>query len=171
MSDQVTLLQTLCATTYTVADMRRRLGLLQEGAEVALFNNQTTDTVAAMKSAITDRGKEGDVAIMMEWSAAMFAQFTASNIRERTTALQQAVDALPVMTLYIPVAFPATDLASMAAWCRAECAPQLLFDVRIDPVVAGGCAFVWNDNYHDFSYKAQSKKHPGVITKQLQTYA
>jgi len=171
MSDQVTLLQTLCATTYTVADMRRRLGLLQEGAEVALFNNQTTDTVAAMKSAITDRGSERDVVVMMDWEDAVFAQFTAGNIRERTTALQQAVDALPVMTLYIPVLFPESELAAMAAWCREACAPQLLFDVRVDPQVAGGCAFVWNDNYHDFSFRAQSKNHPGVITKQLQTYA
>jgi len=171
MSDQVTLLQTLCATTYTVADMRRRLGLLQEGAEVALFNNQTTDTVAAIKAAISERGNERDVAIMMEWTDDMFSQFTASNIRERIIALQQAVDALPVMTLYIPVVFPTTDLAAMATWCRDECAPQLLFDVRIDPKMAGGCAFVWNDTYHDFSFRAQSKNHPGVITKQLQTYA
>ena len=151
--------------------MRRRLGLLQEGAEVALFNNQTTDTVAAIKAAITSRGNESDVATMMEWEDVMFAQFTASNIRERITALQQAVDALPVMTLYIPVAFPAKDLASMATWCRAECAPQLLFDIRIDPKMAGGCAFVWNDTYHDFSFRAQSKQHPGVITKHLHTYA
>jgi hypothetical protein len=171
MSDQVTLLQALCATTYTVADMRRRLGLLQEGAEVALFNKQTTDVVAAIKATITNRGNESDVAVMMEWEDAMFAQFTASNIRERMLALQQSVEALPVMTLYIPVAFPKADLASMATWCREECAPQLLFDVRIDPKVAGGCAFVWNDTYHDFSFTAQSKKYPGVITKHLQTYA
>jgi len=171
MSDQAPLLETLCATTYTVADMRRRLGLLQEGVEVALFNNQTTDTVAAIKAAVSERGKESDVAAMMEWTDDVFAQFTASNIRERITALQQAVDALPVMTLYIPVAFPVADLAAMATWCREECAPQLLFDVRIDPRMAGGCAFVWNDTYHDFSFRAQSKNHPGVITKQLQTYA
>jgi len=171
MSDQALLLETLCATTYTVADMRRRLGLLQEGAEVALFNNQTTDTVAAIKAAVSERGKEGDVAAMVEWTDDVFAQFTASNIRERITALQQAVAALPIMTLYIPVAFPAKDLAAMATWCREACAPQLLFDVRINPRMAGGCAFVWNDTYHDFSFVAQSKKHPGVITKQLQTYA
>jgi len=171
MSDQVTLLQAICATTYTVADMRRRLGLLQEGAEVALFNNQTTDVAAAIKTAITNRGKESDVVVMMEWEDAMFAQFTASNIRKRITALQQAVDALPIMTLYIPVAFPKKDLAAMAMWCREECAPQLLFDVRIDPKVAGGCAFVWNGTYHDFSFTAQSKKYPGIITEQLHTYA
>jgi len=171
MNDQVTLLQTLCATTYTVADMRRRLGLLQEAAEVAIFNDQTTDTVDAIKAAITDRGNEPDVVVMMDWDDATFAQFTAGTIRERIVVLQQAVDALPIMTLYIPVAFPAKDLAAMATWCREACAPQLLFDVRINPRMAGGCAFVWNDTYHDFSFVAQSKKHPGVITKQLQTYA
>jgi hypothetical protein len=146
------------------------LGLLQEGAEVALFNNQTTDPVVAIKAAISERGNERDVAAMMEWSDDMFIQFTASNIRERILSLQQAVDALPIMTLYIPVTFPETDLVAMATWCRQACAPQLLFDVRIDPRMAGGCAFVWNDTYHDFSFRAQSKKYPGIITKHLQTY-
>lgn len=170
MSDSKTLVQTLCTNTYTVADMRWRLGLLQESAEIALFNSDTADGVTAIKATIAKRGKGADVAAMMEWGDDILATFTASTIRERMVALQQAVEALPVMTLYIPVAFPDKELAAMALWCREECAPQLLFDVRIDPKMAGGCAFVWNDTYHDFSFRAQSKMHPGVITKHLNTY-
>jgi F0F1-type ATP synthase delta subunit len=84
--------------------------------------------------------------------------------------LHQAVDALPVMTLYIPVAFPEVELAGIAQWARQECAPLLLLDIHIDSQVVGGCAFVWNDRYHDFSFKTQVKKYPGVITQQLSTY-
>lgn len=170
MSDTTTVLESLCTNTYTVADMRRRLGLLQESAELALFNDETTDVVVAIKAAIAKRGRESDVAAVADWDDAVFSQFTTNNIREHIAALQQAVDALPIMTLYIPVAFPSEELAAMADWCRQECAPQLLFDVQIDPAMAGGCAFVWNDTYHDFSFKAQSKKQPGVITEHLNTY-
>jgi len=171
MSDTTTLVQELCANTYTVGDMRRRLGLLQEGAELALFNDETTDPVTAIKAAIKERGTEDDVAAVTTWGTEMFSQFTAATIREHISTLQKAVDALPIMTLYIPVAFPESELATMSAWGREECAPQLLFDVRVDPQVAGGCAFVWNDTYHDFSFKAQSKKYPGVITQHLNAYA
>jgi hypothetical protein len=170
MSDTKDLVQTLCANTYTVADMRRRLGLLQESVELALFNDQTTDELAAIKLAIAERGQEQDMAAVIAWGDTVFSAFTTSNIREQITQIQKSVDVLPVMTLYVPVIFPESELAAMANWCREECATQLLFDVQIDPQVAGGCAFVWNDTYHDFSFRAQSKKKPGVITEHLNSY-
>jgi hypothetical protein len=170
MIDTTALIQNLCKNTFTVGDMRRRLGLLQESVEFALFDNKTTDTAAAIKATIAKRGTDEDVVAVTAWGDGVFAVFTSSNIRKYILALQEAVDMLPVMTMYIPVAFPETELADMAIWCREQCAPQLLFDVRIDPQVAGGCAFVWNDTYHDFSFLAQSKKYPRLITEQLNTY-
>jgi hypothetical protein len=170
MIDTTAIIQALCANTFTEGDMRRRLGLLQESVELALFNDQTTDSVAAIKAAIAKRGTDDDVLAVTAWGDEAFSVFTSSNIRKYISALQKAVEVLPVMTLYIPVAFPETELADMATWCREQFAPQLLFNVRIDPKVAGGCAFVWNDTYHDFSFAAQSKKYPGVITEQLNTY-
>ena len=170
MSDTTSLIDTLCVNTFTVGDMRRRLGLLQESVELALFTNETGDTTAAIKAAVEERGKEDDVTAIIAWGDEVFSHFGASNMREQISALQKSIDALPVMTLYIPITFPESELATMAVWCREQFAPQLLFDVQIDPQVVGGCAFVWNDTYHDFSFRAQSKKIPGVITEHLNTY-
>jgi hypothetical protein len=170
MIDTAPVVQILTANTFTVGDMRRRLGLLQECVELALFTDETTDAVTAIKAAILERGREDDVAAVTAWDEALFSLFTATNIAEHMSALHEAVDALPELTLYIPVSFPEKELADIAVWCREECAPLLLLDVHIDPKVVGGCAFVWNDAYHDFSFQAQVKKYPGVITQQLNTY-
>lgn len=170
MNDTAALVQVFCSNTYTVADMRRRLGLLRECVNRSLFSDQTIDPVVTFTATLAAHGREEDVVAVTAWGDQVMSRLTVATMQQQMAALQAAVDALPVMTLYIPVSFPESELALIAAWCREAIAPDLLFAVRIDPKVAGGCAFVWNNNYYDFSFTALSKKQPHIITRKLNAY-
>lgn len=170
MSEMSPVLQALCDHTFTVQAMRRRIGLLHECVELVLFNNEVADKAAAIKSAIEQRAEDSDVSALMSLGDGVFSNLTTTTFQKEISALHATVDTLPVMVLYVAVVLPEVELADMAHWCRRECAPALLFDIQIDPQVVGGCAFVWNDTYHDFSFRSQNLKHPGLITKRLNTY-
>lgn len=170
-SDTQHILASMCSNTFTVTDMHRRLGLLRECVEVALFHESEIPFNEVVITKLQQRGSTGDVAAVTAWADAVFSAFTASTSATKMTALQAAIDELPVLALYIPVVFPDEELALIGQWCRIQCDPSVLLDIHIDPGVVGGCAFVWNDTYHDFSFRRKLAAHPNLITTELSTYA
>jgi hypothetical protein len=150
--------------------MRRRLSLLRECAEVALFTDQSVDTAKAFQVALSNRAQKEDVVAMETWAMEFVTSCTVNTLHTQLSVLQDAVDTLPVLTLYVPVLLPEVELATMAKWCREEVVQNVLFAIHVDAKVVGGCAFVWNDAYHDFSFTARSKKHPDLITQKLHSY-
>ena len=71
----------------------------------------------------------------------------------------------------MPVAFDEAAVAHVGMWCREEVGPHIMLDIIVDPDTTGGCAFVYNDTYHDHSLGHAMEAHKGVVTELLNAYA
>lgn len=170
-SDTSTLVAHISSNTFTVVDVQRRVGLLRECLETTLFHESETSIIDALTTCLRERGSQSDASAVIAWGEPFLLSFTQKNIAEQIVLLHLAIDALPILTLYIPTEFGEEELTMLGQWCRSECDASLLLDIHIDPNVAGGCSFVWQDRVHDFSFHNKLAQHKGLITSMLSEYA
>jgi F0F1-type ATP synthase delta subunit len=120
---------------------------------------------------ISKEGDEDDVQAVLAWGEPVLAAFTREDVHKKMIDLHAAIEDLPLLTLYIPMEFSSAEMTTIGQWCRTQCDQSILLDVHIDAHVVGGCAFVWNDTYHEFSFRSRIKEQAGVITNTLSSYA
>ena len=172
MSTSVTtILSVIQENTFTVADMQRRLGLLRQCIETSLFTESDIPFLEVCTNNLLQEKNTEDAQAVIAWGETVLTSFTHDTVGTKMSAIQTAIDDLPVLTLYIPTEFPSEEIRTIGQWCRAQCDASLLMNVHIDPDVVGGCAFVWNDAYHEFSFRTRIKEHVGIITTTLSDYA
>lgn len=168
--DVPALLERIQKNTYTVGDVSRRVGILRECLETVLFSDETGSLTDGCIAHLQSLKSSPDVDAVIAWGAEVYESFSQSTVSEKIIALQKMVEELPVLTLYLPVPFKDAELAVVGKWCRENCDPHIVLDVRIEPEVVGGCGFVWNDVYHEFSLKSRMREQRGVVTEALTAY-
>jgi hypothetical protein len=173
INDTQTVLSHILKNTYTVGDINRRLGVLRQTVEHVLFTHSDTAFMEACATFLSrvDEVDAEDARALLQWDEPVFTAFTQQNVAARMTELHAMVDSLPLLTLYIPVAFPLDEMTSIGQWARANCDENVIMDVHIEPDVVGGCAFVWNDTYSNISFKSKVKEQKGLVTEVITGYA
>jgi len=168
------LLTKITENTYTVKDLHRRLRLMQQCLESVLYDEpdqmRITPVATRRERAIETLADERDKATLQTLDEQDWNSFTAATLATKMKALLEESEQLPVMTLYLPVAFTDKQLAPLSAWARREVAAGIMFEVLIDPKVVGGCAFVYNGTHFDWSLRRYLRAKRGVITSLLNAY-
>ena len=162
----------ICANTYTATDIHRRLSLLQECVEEVVYHAHAKgilkeEALAFAKTIMSPL----DVQAFSEWGDSVWGLFSPHAVAEVIQALKAQSEMLPMLKLYVPVLFEPEKVASLGQWAREQIAPHILLEMHIDPAVTGGCAFVFNDTYHDYSLHRAFAAHKGVVRELLNTYA
>lgn len=161
--------------TYTAVDLHRRLGVLQECLEAVLYDEPEQMRVMpvaerrqkAIKQLVAD---ETDRQMLTDMDDELWDSFTPATLVTKLNQLEAEAAALPVMTLYVPVAFGTKELQPIAEWVRGAVDRGLLLEVEVDPQVVGGCAFVYNDTHFDWSLRRYLRARKGMVTSLLNTY-
>lgn len=171
MSNEATkLVAQMNVNTFTVADLYRRVGLLRECLDEALFHESKTPFAQVLITCLEEKGTKADAVAVAQWGQEVLSAFSRINISKSMQAVHTVIENLPVLTLYIPVLFPEEEIMMLGKWCRETCGATVMMDIHIDPNTAGGCSFVWNDTFHDFSFRSRLKENPDVITSTLSAY-
>lgn len=161
----------ILATTYTVADMHRRIALWRAILEEVVFTEENIPDPNELTKTIVALCDERDVPVVSAWPAAVWHGVTNQNLATEAKELVAAVKTVPATTIYVPAVLAATDTAVLGAWCRSECGIELL-DIKIDPRVVGGCGVVGaNATYYESSLRTRLKEAPGTITALVSAYA
>lgn len=166
-----TILEKLCATTVTAADMRRRVALLGECVEEVMFQGSDGSLIDALRVCVKDKGNEADIKALDTVLPVVAKSVTGSKVGSFLDRLSKSVAALEAVPLYVPAELPEAELLLIGAWFRKEISPQALLEVHVDPQVAGGCAVVWKDQYHEFSFRTKVAEHPDIIGSIIREYA
>jgi len=166
------MLELICAHTYTAGALHRRLGLLQECLEEAFFHSTASTDAVALKvvSHASKIASKEDAEVFAHVPSDMWKEFTLHNFADVIASLTQESQTLPVLTLYVPVAFDDAALASISSWCRLEIHKALMLEIIVKPSTVGGCAFVFGDTYHDISLHDIMHTHKGVVAELLNSY-
>ena len=171
MHDTNSVLQQILKNTYTANDAYRRLSSLRECVEDALYTESGLSFKEECEQYFDAMENGHDARAIRAWGADVLSSFTRDNVSEKIKALHEALEDLPLMTLYIPVEFPDEEMNELGHWFRKQVHEEALLDVQIDAATVGGCAFVWDDTYHDLSFGARMKEQSGFITNILEGYA
>ena len=82
-----------------------------------------------------------------------------------------ALRTLPVLTLYLAVILDEVQMDELGIWFRNNLNPELIIDVRCNPTIVSGCAYVWNNNYKDLSLHNFLSQKENIINKIIDAYA
>ena len=72
---------------------------------------------------------------------------------EALDSVQEDITGLPAVTLYVPVRFTPEQTEKFGMWFRENVQPNILLSMHIDPRATGGCSFIWNNVFYDFSLR------------------
>ena len=155
--------------TYTRDNLHRKMLLLEEFFEKVFFQEHTSE--GSLKDRLRDFLLDKNVGeylrnSLLSLSDEFYAQFTSDSFRNIFDTLRKEMDNLPHMKLYVPTLLPPVEVEKLGKWCRENVAPNMFLDLEVEPSTVGGCAFVWNGVYHDFSLSYFIEAHKSQM-KQL----
>ena len=154
--------------TYTTDDLVERLGLMRKFYDRRLFKE---DMDATLKEVIQDDCDEYTLQHLEEW----IKKFEKEKLQpivvyEALDTVQEDLAGMPSVTLYLPVRFTSEQVEDFGKWFRENVQPNILLTIRIDPRATGGCGFVWNNVYYDFSLRYYINKQQEEITTMFNKY-
>lgn len=137
--------------TYTTDELIERLGLMRKYYNVRLFAGGEN---TPLRDVLRNECDERTLVVLENW----IDTFTKDSIQplvafEALDAVQEDVTGLPSVTLYVPVRFTPEQIEKFGTWFRDNVQPNILLSMHIDPRATGGCSFIWNNVYYDFSLR------------------
>lgn len=166
-----TVASTLHEHTFTVVSMHRRIALLKELLEEVVYEDAASESGAKRwADAVAALAAPDDRAALQALGTEWVDTVDTQNLGTTVQQLRETVSAAPTMTVYVPVAFDAAAEESLGTWCRREIAPDLLLELTVDPAVVGGCAFVREHTYHDYSFASRLRHTPEAIPRVINAY-
>jgi hypothetical protein len=165
-----TLTSLLKKNAYTTTSAMRQLSLLRQVLQQIVFVEGASGTVQERYQKALSTLSDDDRHQLEGYGTEFLSTCTMDTIAHTVAELRQWVDDCPTLILYVPVEFDNTHLVSIGEWCRHEIHDNLFLEIVIEPSVVGGCAFIYNNQYHDLSLRARLHEHPEIIPSIIATY-
>jgi len=166
--DTLQIQQIILQTTYTRADYLKNLTLIRKYVESRIFKNYSgkfTDFLLEAKVSRHDRDA------ISHFDDHFFNFFTRENLYPLISGLTEKLKSLPALTLYLAVMIDDYLIDELGLWFRKNFHPELILEVRINPSLLAGAAFVWKNHYHDLSLHHFFKMKEEIINKIISDYA
>ena len=162
----------LYATTYTKARLEHRLGVLQHVLKQVVYTKTETDEgVTLYHQKLHDYATGEDLvaleALGSDWVSSLDEQSLATLGQQAT----EHTNVAPLLTVYVPTALDESAEANLGTWCRTELDEQLLLELVVDPEVLGGCGFIHDDSYYEYSLRTALAEKPERLRDIINSYA
>ena len=126
-------------TTYSLQQAKARLRLLRAYLMRSFYQqNQTPENDPWLLSL-------GDT---------FYKEFTRDTVYKKLRVIEDEVLKIQPLALYIAFDIPEEEVNNLGLWFRKNCTSPILFDIRHDPNLIGGCSFVWHGVYKDYSVRS-----------------
>jgi hypothetical protein len=126
---------------------------------------------ATLREVLAGDCEEHTLGILEEWMHALKeSAISPLVVYEALDSIEEDLAGMPSVTLYVPVHFNAEHVERFGTWFRQEVQPNILLTVRTDPRVVGGCGFIWNHIYYDFSLRYFMNKESATMTGMFDRY-
>ena len=164
-------LKDIIENTYTLSDAHYRLGLLRKALEKMVFSGEEIEREELEKN-LYDLAREdasGHVGAVLNWDS-IIEELDSENFYKRIEEISEQLESLESIILYVPCELPNEKIAELGQWFRSNLSSDMIIDLRVDPWVAGGCAFVWKNKYYDYSFKYFVEQRRGELKDALVEY-
>ncbi len=150
------LLDTVATNTFTISDLKRRVRVLKEYLEKKIFGGNLKIELVSQDSlwlnSLTNIGTVVDT----------------KNFYQQMADLAKAVSALSPLIIYLAFDPPDEVISKLALDLRKILNSNLIFlDIKKDPGLLGGSAFVYKGIYKDYSLRAKLEQNKEKILLEI----
>ncbi len=154
------ILSLILKNTYTLHDLKHRLRILKAVVEQKLFGTNT--------AALTFSPEE--TSWLNSLGSEFIAQFNEKNVYTLFGAAEKAIENTEAVILYLPFQADQATVNQLGSWFRQNLTNNLLFDIKLDPNLIGGCALVRGGIYKDYSLKSKIYDQRDKILTEFRKY-
>ena len=156
------LFKAILTDTYTARKLQKRVRVLKMYMLGKIFNSSTQPL------------DENEMAEEKAWfesiSFKFESQITKDNVYQIFANLEARIKAIRLLTVYVAFDMPQDEITRLGKALRQVYGEQFLFDIKFDPNVIGGAAFVWNGVYRDFSVRSMVESRKQEILLEFRTF-
>ena len=161
------IIERILANTFTKADATHRLILLEDLVEDQGDGASFEARVARVIAPEDERAADA----IARWGEDLAASLAGAEGGERMRDVKDAIEKLPIMVIYAPVAIAGEDAEAIARWCRENVHPRVLLEFKADANAAGGCIVAWEGKLLDLSFSRFAKAHEPDIAALVERLA
>ncbi len=153
------LLQIIAQQTYTLSDLKRRARVLKEYLDKKAYGG-----------ALEIQSLEED----KTWIASidsLVSQIDPKSVNKEISTLNDAIAKLTPITVYLAFEMPAAEMTKLTTEIRTILkSPTAFLDIKKDPNLLGGIAFVYKGVYKDYSLRKVVEDQKEVVLGEMRRY-
>lgn len=152
------LLDNILAKTYTQTEALSRLHALKNLLVVELFGHKDShpSAVHAQETSwLVSLGKD------------FYKHFNKNNVYKIFDSLESEIKQIKPLVVFLPFELPEEGITVLGQRLRKLFGKRFLAEIKIDPTLLGGAAFVWNGVYKDYSIRKKIEDNKERIIKML----
>ena len=142
----------IISTTYTTADLHRRLRLLRQYFEKKFFTSGPKLAIADFINTQEEVG-EGEADIFVSFGDEFYSSFTKETCYKLLDNVAGTAKKMPTVRLNLSFDPPSGEVAKLGTWFRQNLPVSVLIDLKIDADAFGGCTFAWDGKFQDYSLR------------------
>ena len=136
------ILDKILINTYTMASLKRRLKALKSRLSEQFFGGDTNKEMVIEETNWLNT-----------YGVQFLSDFQKETFYQSIGKIEQLVNLIKPLTIYI--SFPADEesIKNIGIKVRETYSQKVVIDLKYDPDLIGGCAFIWNGVYRDYSIR------------------
>ncbi len=161
----VRIISIILRNTYTTDDLSVRIVAMRKYYDAVLYKKKKAGAEIGLRDVAQDVDDDSMEAIS-EWLRDFEkAALQPIIVYEALDTVEEEIVGLPTVTVYVPIRFSKIHVKRFGEWFRSNVQPNIMLNIRIDSSTAGGCSFVWQNVYHDFSFRYYARKeHEQIVS-------
>lgn len=148
--------------TYTARKLQKRLRVLKGFLLGKLFNAPQSES------------DQSELLEEKEWfdgiDKQLLDQIDKDSVYQLFTNLENKIKQIRLLTIYIAFEMPKDEITRLGRTLRHVYGNDFLFDIKFDPNIIAGAAFVWQGVYKDYSIRSLIDQHKQDILSEFRHY-
>ncbi|MCR4263853.1 MAG: hypothetical protein NUV98_04015 [Candidatus Roizmanbacteria bacterium] len=138
---------------YTRIEAEKLLSVFRLISEAYFYQQADTQTIESLIKERFRRTPEADYYVESLPELIQLAQeSTKGKIYETIHEVSEALESLPILTLYVPVKFEHEYIKKIGTWARGNINEKILLQFIVSPAYRGGSGVSWKGIMKDYSF-------------------
>lgn len=153
------ILDEILKTTFTLDSLKKRFLVLKLKMESKIYSSEDKKL------------KEEDVEWLKSFDEKTLEAVSGKQFPETIKFIENFINGINKLTIYFVFLPTEAQLKEIGTYLREGLKnPRLVFDLKIDPNLIGGCALAYNGVYKDYSLKGKISANKEKLVEEFRKY-
>ncbi len=164
------IIQDIIGVSISVLHAHHYLEVWRYLTEQAVFKNDNSSKEERFSQAMSRLSAE-EKAVVAMWSPGEWLKdITDENFSTYVEGLREWINNVPLFTIYVPFELPREELVGFSEFLRSDNDKERLLEVKVDPNMIGGCAFIVDGVFYDYSLHGRLRRSPEIMSDIFNSY-